>query len=163
LAEVRLICNLMVAKDPLRIDKHVILRAPRSRVWRALTQSKEFGAWFGVALEGVFEPRAKLRGPITVDGYRHLTMEIEVERMVPESFLSYRWHPYAIDPNVDYSVEATTLVEFELSEELPGTTRLHVVESGFEHIPLERRALALKMNDGGWAQQMENIRRHVTT
>jgi uncharacterized protein YndB with AHSA1/START domain len=153
----------MVAKDPLRIEKHIILRAPRSRVWRALTRAEEFGAWFGVDLEGVFEPHAKLRGPLTVDGYRHLTMEIEIERVEPESFLSYRWHPYAVDPNVDYSVEATTLVEFELSEELAGTTRLRVVESGFENIPLERRALALKMNDGGWAQQMENIRRHVTT
>jgi uncharacterized protein YndB with AHSA1/START domain len=152
----------MVARVPLQVEKSIILRAPRSRVWRALTQTNEFGAWFGVRLEGTFEPHATLRGPITIEGFRHVTLEVTVERVEPESYFSYRWHPYAIDPAVDYSKEPTTLVEFELSD-APGGTSLRVVESGFENIPLERRVKALEMNGSGWAAQMENIARYVAT
>jgi uncharacterized protein YndB with AHSA1/START domain len=151
----------MVANAPLRIEKNIILRAPRSRVWRALTNTREFGTWFGAKLEGVFEPQARLKGPITLEGFQHVALELTVERMQPESHFAYRWHPYAVEPGVDYSAEPTTLVEFELSEAPGGGTALRVVESGFENIPLERRAIAFRMNDGGWAEQMENIRRHV--
>jgi len=153
----------MVAKIPQRIEKHIELRAPRSRVWRALTNSEEFGAWFGAQLKGPFEPKSAVSGPITIEGFEHLTLHLKVERIEPESYFSYRWHPYAVDPNVDYSSEPTTLVEFRLEDAVGGGTALTVIESGFEHIPLERRAKAFEMNDGGWAAQMENIARHVAT
>jgi uncharacterized protein YndB with AHSA1/START domain len=145
-----------------RIEKSVILRAPRSRVWRAITDAGEFGAWFGVRLEGALAQGARVRGRITTPGYDHLTMEITVETVDPERLFSYRWHPYAIDPAVDYSGEPTTLVEFRL-EDLAGGTRLTVIESGFDRIPVTRRAEAFRKNDEGWAQQVKNIERHVGT
>ena len=120
-----------------RIEKKVFLKAPRSRVWQAIANAQEFGEWFGVKLEGTFAPGASLEGRITTQGYDHLTMKVTVERVEPERLFSYRWHPYAIEPNVDYSSEPTTLVEFRL-EEVPGGTELTVVESGFDRIPLER-------------------------
>jgi uncharacterized protein YndB with AHSA1/START domain len=144
-----------------RIQKKVKLRAPRARVWRALANAEEFGAWFGAKLEGVFTPGARLRGAFTTPGYQHLTLEISVDRVEPERLLSYRWHPYAIDPKVDYSAEPTTLVEFHL-EEVPGGTELTIIESGFEKVPLGRRAEAFRMNDGGWTEQAKNIERHVS-
>jgi uncharacterized protein YndB with AHSA1/START domain len=153
----------MGAKTPNRIEKRIHLRAPRSRVWRALTNSEEFGAWFGAKLNGEFRPKASVSGPITIKGYDHLTLHIEIESIEPETYFSYRWHPYAVDPDVDYSSEPTTLVEFRLEDVPSGGTALTVVESGFDHIPLERRAKAFEMNDGGWAAQMENIARHVAT
>jgi uncharacterized protein YndB with AHSA1/START domain len=143
-----------------RIEKQVVLRAPRARVWRALTSAGEFGAWFGAKIAGPFTPGARVRGQITTTGYEHVTMEITIERMEPERLFSYRWHPYAIDPAVDYSAEPTTLVIFELHD-VPEGTLLTVVESGFDAIPLERRAAAYRANTGGWAAQMENIQRHV--
>src|SRR6185436_13188642 len=112
-----------------RIEKSVILRAPRARVWRAISSAEEFGAWFGVKLEGALTPGARVLGKITTPGYEHLTMEVMVERLEPEHLLSYRWHPYAIDPGVDYSSEPTTLVEFQLDEVAEGT-RLTLTESG---------------------------------
>ena len=156
-------CNHMVAhsQTPDRIEKQLLLRAPRSRVWRALTQVSQFGSWFGVQLEGQFLPHSKLMGRITSKGYEHLKLQLEVQALQPESYFAYRWHPYAVDPNVDYSSEPTTLVEFRL-EEAPGGTQLFVTESGFERIPLARRAEAWRMNDGGWAAQLENIARHVS-
>jgi uncharacterized protein YndB with AHSA1/START domain len=144
-----------------RIEKRIVLRAPRPRVWRALTDAAEFGAWFGVKLEGAFGAGQNVRGRITHPGYEHLTMEVTVERMDEGSFFSFRWHPYAVDPNVDYSAEPTTLVEFRL-EDVEGGTLLTVVESGFDRIPEGRRAEAFRMNEGGWAAQMENIQRHVS-
>jgi uncharacterized protein YndB with AHSA1/START domain len=143
-----------------RIEKEIVLRAPRSRVWRALANAQEFGAWFGVKFEGKFKPGQRIEGQFTSPGYEHLTIDLEIERMDPENLLSYRWHPYAIDPAVDYSGEPTTLVEFRL-EDAPGGTQLTIVESGFDGIPLARRAEALRMNDDGWAAQLENIERHV--
>ena|SRR5688572_17085279 len=143
-----------------RIEKQILLRAPRSRVWRALTQAKEFGSWFGVLLEGPFVAHSKLHGRITIKGYEHVRLELDVQEMQPESYFAYRWHPYAVDPKVDYSGEPTTLVEFRL-EEVAGGTQLHVTESGFEGIPLARRAEAWRMNDGGWAAQLENIAKYV--
>lgn len=144
-----------------RIEKNIVLRAPRSRVWRAIASAEEFGAWFGAKLEGAFAPGARVKGRITIPGYEHVIMDITVERVDPERLLSYRWHPYAIDPAVDYSGEPTTLVEFQL-EEVAGGTRLTVVESGFDRIPLARRAEAFRMNEQGWAGQLKNIERHVT-
>ena len=143
-----------------RIEKTITLRAPRSRVWRALTDHREFGQWFRCALDRPFAPGATVHGKITLEGYDHLTMEIVIERIEPERLFSYRWHPYAIDPAVDYSAEPPTLVEFTLDETADGTV-LTVVESGFDRIPASRRDEAFRMNDGGWAAQMENIARHV--
>lgn len=143
-----------------RIEKKILLRATRSRVWRALTDAEEFGAWFRVKLEGRFAEGQRMVGRITHPGYEHATMEVWVERMVAEELFSYRWHPYAVDAATDYSAEPTTLVEFRL-EEAPGGTLLTVVESGFDRIPEKRRAEAFRMNSEGWGIQAENIRRHV--
>ena len=144
-----------------RIEKKIVLRAPRSRVWRAITNSEEFGEWFRVKLEGGFVEGATIRGKITHPGYEHLAMEMQVERIEPEQYFAYRWHPYAIDPSVDYSNEPMTLVEFRL-EETEGGTLLTIVESGFEQVPVDRRAVAFRMNDQGWTQQTQNIERHVS-
>jgi uncharacterized protein YndB with AHSA1/START domain len=145
-----------------RIEKEIVLRAPRSRVWHALADPEQFGAWFGMKLEGVFAPGARAHGQITLPGHGKVTIEIAIEQMDPESLMSYRWHPYAVESGVDYSTEPTTLVEFHL-EEVAGGTRLRVVESGFDGIPLERRAEALRMNTAGWAEQLENIARYVAS
>ena len=145
-----------------RIEREILLRAPRSRVWRALTEGQEFGSWFGVRLgAGDFQPGARVSGPLTYKGLDHVTMKFTVEQVEPESFFSYRWHPYAVDPDYDYEQEPTTLVEFRL-DEVDGGTRLRVVESGFDLIPEARKAKALEMNSNGWAIQMENIERHVS-
>src|SRR2546422_5878975 len=144
-----------------RIEKRVVLRAPRARVWRAITNAEEFGAWFRVNLEGVFAEGATIRGRITHPGYEHVTVEMLVERIEPERYFSYRWHPYPIDSAVDYSAEPTTLVEFTL-EDTEGGTALTIVESGFDRIPLARRAEAFRMNDAGWAGEIKNLTRYVS-
>jgi uncharacterized protein YndB with AHSA1/START domain len=144
-----------------RIEKTVTLTAPRTRVWHAIADARQFGEWFRVRLDGEFAVGATLRGNITYPGYEYITMEVVVERMEPERFFSYRWHPYAIDPKVDYSPEPMTLVEFTL-EDAPGGTRLTIVESGFNRVPLSRRAEAFRMNSDGWSEQMQNIERHVS-
>lgn len=143
-----------------RIEKTILLKAPRSRVWRAITDAKEFGSWFRVALDGPFVPGQWVSGRILVPGYDHLTMSVLVEALEPERLFAYRWHPYAVDPERDYSTEPTTRVEFRLEEASEGT-RLTVVESGFDAIPAERRDEAYRMNEGGWSAQIENIARHV--
>ncbi len=145
-----------------RIEKTIVLHAPRSRVWRALARADEFGAWFGVALEGAFAPGARLMGRITAAGHEHVTISITTERVDPEHLLSYRWHPYAFEPGVDYTDEPTTLVEFHLTDVGDGT-QLTVIESGFDRIPLARRAAALRMNEQGWADQITRIARYVAT
>jgi len=143
-----------------RIEKQILLHAPQPRVWRALTDAEEFGAWFRVKLEGPFVPGGLTKGKLTYPGYEHLTMEVEVERMEAEALFSFRWHPYAIDPKVDYSGEPSTLVEFRL-ESVDEGTLLRVVESGFDRLPAHRRDEAFRMNDRGWAQQLVSIERHV--
>ena len=143
-----------------RIEKQVILDAPRSRVWRALTDVAQFNAWFGVSLTGRFVPGAEVSGKLTIRNYQHLTLTIWIETMEPERFFSFRWHPYAIEPGVDYSAEPTTLVSFTL-EDAAGGTRLTIVESGFDAIPASRRATAFSMNDKGWTGQAENIRKFL--
>ena len=144
-----------------RIEKRIELKAPLSRVWRALTDHREFGQWFRVALEGPFVPGQVSRGHITYPGYEHLKWEAVVQKMEPERLFSFTWHPYAVDPKIDYSKETPTLVEFRL-EATKGGTLLTLTESGFDKIPAARRAEALRMNDGGWTQQMKNIDSHVT-
>jgi uncharacterized protein YndB with AHSA1/START domain len=144
-----------------RIEKKILLRAPKSRVWRALTNSDEFGTWFRVKLESGFAVGKTVTGKVTYPGYEHLTFSVDVERMDAERLFSFRWHPYAVDPKIDYSREPTTLVEFRLGEVAEGTM-LTVVESGFDRIPAGRRDEAFRMNSQGWAIQMENVQRHVT-
>jgi uncharacterized protein YndB with AHSA1/START domain len=145
-----------------RIEKSILLRAPRARVWRALTDADQFSSWFGVKLKGPFAAGQQFRGHITHPGYEHVPFIITVERMEPEKLFSWRWHPHAIDPKTDYSAEPTTLVVFKLAD-APEGTLLTVVESGFDGIPLTRRLEAYRGNDRGWAQQMKAIETYVGT
>jgi len=142
------------------IEKRIELRAPVSRVWRALTDYREFGEWFRVKLDAPFVPGQISRGQITHPGYEHLQWKAVVQKMEPERLFSFTWHPYAIDPKVDYSNETPTLVEFKLEKTANGTL-LTVTESGFDKIPIERRFEAFRMNEGGWAEQMKNIESYV--
>ena len=148
--------------DEDRIEKQIELKAPRARVWRALTDYQEFSEWFGVDLESPFLPGQISRGQITHPGYEHVQIEVVVQTLEPEHNFSYTWHPYPVEPGVDYSKEPSTLVEFRLEETSDGTL-LTVTESGFQKLPASRRAEAFRMNEGGWAEQLENIKRHVTT
>ena len=144
-----------------RIERKVLIKATRARVWRAVSDAAEFGSWFGVDFKGkAFVAGKSVQGRITYPGYEHLTMEVLIDQVVPERLLSWRWHPAAIDPAVDYSHEPTTLVVFEL-EEVDGGIMLSVVESGLDKIPLERRATVLRLNSSGWDAQMENVKKHV--
>jgi uncharacterized protein YndB with AHSA1/START domain len=143
------------------IEKRIELKAPLSRVWRALTDHREFGEWFRVALDAPFAPGEVARGHITYPGYEHLKWEATVQRMEPERLFSFTWHPYAVDPAIDYSSEPTTLVEFRLEAKEGGGTVLFLTESGFDAIPKDRRFEAFRMNERGWTTQMTNIARHV--
>jgi len=143
-----------------RIEKQIELKAPVARVWRALTDHREFGKWFRVNLEGPFVPGQISRGQITYPSYEHLKWEAVVQKMEPERLFSFTWHPYAIDSQKDYSKEPSTLVEFRL-EPKGGGTLLTLTESGFNKLPADRRLEAFRMNDGGWTEQMKNIERHV--
>jgi uncharacterized protein YndB with AHSA1/START domain len=143
-----------------RIEKRIEIAAPVSRVWQALTDSRQFGEWFLVKMDGPFVAGQPVAGQITHPGYEHLRMEIVVKVIEPETLFSYTWHPYAIDPKVDYTKEEPTLVEFRLRP-IAGGTLLTVTESGFDKIPSDRRAEAFRKNDGGWAQQMNNIQAYV--
>ena len=144
-----------------RIEKLVTLDAPRSRVWRALTDYTQFNQWFGVRLTAPFAPGAAVSGKLSSPRYDHLTLTIWIESMEPERFFSFRWHPYAIEEGVDYEAEPTTLVSFTLEDDGKGT-RLAIVESGFDAIPESRRAKAFSMNERGWTAQAENIRKFVS-
>ena len=135
-----------------RIEKRIELKAPVSRVWRALTDYREFGEWFRVKLDGPFVPGQVSRG--------HITWEAVVQAMEPERLFSFTWHPYAVDPKIDYSEETPTLVEFRLDKTTSGTLLL-LTESGFDKIPSQRKLEAWRMNDGGWTEQMKNIESHV--
>jgi uncharacterized protein YndB with AHSA1/START domain len=154
-----------------RIEKKVLLHAPLGRVWRALTDSVEFGAWFGVKFDGPFTPGSRMRGVIvgtTVDpevakaqeAHKDVLFEITVEQMIPEKLFSFRWHPHGVEPGVDYSAEPTTLVAFTLEETGEGVS-LTVTESGFDQIPLARRAKAFTANDQGWAIQVRLISEYL--
>jgi uncharacterized protein YndB with AHSA1/START domain len=142
------------------IEKRIELKAPVFRVWRALTDHREFGEWFRVKLDAPFVPGQVSRGYITYPGYEHLRWEATVQKMEPKRLFSFKWHPYAVDPAVDYLNEPTTLVEFRL-EPKNGRTILFLTKSGFDAIPKDRRFEAYRMNDGGWTEQMTNIERYV--
>jgi uncharacterized protein YndB with AHSA1/START domain len=143
-----------------RIIKTIELKAPVAKVWRALTDYKQFGAWFCVNVETPFVPGKASFGQLTYPGYEHLKWEVQVQKMEPEKLFSFTWHPYAVDPKVDYSKETPTLVEFRL-EKLPEGTRVTVSESGFDKIPKHRQEEALRSNEGGWEQQLENIEKFL--
>ncbi len=145
-----------------RIEKQVTLDAPRSRVWRALTDVAQFNAWFGVSLTAPFTPGAEVSGKLTIRRYEHFSLTIWIETMEPERHFSFRWHPYAVEEGIDYAAEPTTLVSFTL-EELGQGTQLTIVESGFDAIPESRRAKAFTMNSNGWTGQIENIRKFLAT
>lgn len=146
-----------------QIERSTLIQAPRSRVWRALSNAEEFGKWFGAALQGkTFEPGKRTQGPITIAGFEHVMFDVLVERVEPETLFSFRWHPYAVDPAIDYTKEPPTLVTFELQDAGEGTL-LRTVESGFDQIPLARRAEAFRMNSGGWDGQIRNIQAHVAS
>jgi uncharacterized protein YndB with AHSA1/START domain len=154
-----------------RIEKTIVLNAPRARVWKALTDSGEFGQWFGVRFERPFSPGALLRGvvvPTTADAEiaRHqeawagTTFDITVDSIEPERLFSFRWHPSTVEPGTDGSNEPTTLVVFTL-EDAPGGILLTVTESGFDRIPVDRRAKAFADNEEGWTMQMTLIQKHL--
>jgi uncharacterized protein YndB with AHSA1/START domain len=145
-----------------RIERSVTIDAPRERVWNALVDAETFGTWFGANLKGqVFEPGRRARGNITITGYEHVAFDVLVERVEPMSLFSYRWHPYAVDPAVDYDRETPTLVTFTLRDAPGNGTVLTVVESGFENVPPHRRLDAFRMNSGGWEIQLKNIADHA--
>ena len=144
--------------DVIRASTHI--EAPIERVWRAIADHREFGAWFKVALDQPFEAGKHSTGHMTIAGYEHLRWTADVVAVEPPHRLAFRWHPFAIDPNVDYSNEPTTLVEFRLTGR-DGGTDVEVVESGFDALPEHRRDEAFRMNSQGWEQQMVNIRHHV--
>jgi uncharacterized protein YndB with AHSA1/START domain len=143
-----------------RMEKHIELKAPLSRVWRAITDHQEFGQWFRVKIDAPFVPGQVSTGQVTYPGYEHIKWEALVQKMEPERLFSFTWHPYAVDPKLDYSQEPSTLVEFRLQETKAGTL-LTVTESGFDKIPAHRRLEAFRMNEGGWSEQLKNIERHV--
>ena len=147
-------------KEQNKIEKRIEFKAPTARVWRALTDYREFGEWFQVKLDGPFAAGRPARGHLTYPGYEELKFEVVVQKMEPERFFSFTWHPYAVDPKKDYSKETPTLVEFRL-ESVPNGTLLIVTESGFDKVPANRRAEAFRMNDEGWGIQLENIAKYV--
>lgn len=153
------IAHIIAISD--RIERTILLKTPRSRVWRALSNAEEFGDWFGVALKGESSTAGqRVRGHVTHRGYEHVVLEMSIEGMESESLLSWHWHPAAIEPSVDYSQEPTTLVVFDL-QEVQGGVRLNIVESGFDGVPPARRLEAFRLNSGGWDGQIDNIAKHV--
>jgi uncharacterized protein YndB with AHSA1/START domain len=145
-----------------RIYKEILLKAPRARVWKAISDPAEFGAWFKVDMSGVtFEPGTPVLAKMTYPGYEGHPFEIVVDRIEAPRLFSFRWHPYGVDESRDYSDEPMTVVKFEL-EEVAGGTKLTVTESGFDGIPLSRRAEAFRSNSEGWAEQVRNIEAYVT-
>lgn len=150
------------SSDTDRIERSIDLKAPRARVWHALTDTTAFGSWFGVNLAGqAFVAGQWVRGHITHPGYEHLRFEALVQRLDEERLLSFHWHPYPIDPALDYDKEEPTLVTFTLENTADGGTRLTVVESGFEQVPAARREEAFRMNSQGWDAQIDNLARHL--
>jgi uncharacterized protein YndB with AHSA1/START domain len=146
-----------------RIERKVVLKATRARVWQALTNIEEFNRWFQVKVPGKkFTAGQKYSGQVAYPGYEHIVFEVTIEKAEPQKLLSWRWHPAAIDPKVDYSGEPTTLVEFQLQDAVGGTL-LTVVESGIDKIPVSRRLEVFRMNSVGWDGQIQNIEKHVST
>ena len=149
--------------DSDRIERSVVINATRDRVWRALSNAEEFGTWFGANLKGqTFAAGKRARGQLTFAGYEHVWFDVVIDRVEPQDLLSYRWHPYAVDPAVDYDQELPTLVTFLLKDAPGNGTLLTVVETGFDKIPPQRRLDAFRMNTRGWEMQLGCIARHVT-
>jgi uncharacterized protein YndB with AHSA1/START domain len=146
--------------DTNRIEKSVDLKSPQSRVWLAITDPAQFGQWFGVKFSGPFVVGKHVEGRMTYPGFEHLPFGIDVTAIDPPHRFAFTWHPYALDPAVDYSAETPTLVEFVL-ESLGTGTRVTVTESGFEHIPAHRRLEAFRMDEEGWAEQVVNLQKYV--
>jgi uncharacterized protein YndB with AHSA1/START domain len=142
-----------------RIEKRIELKAPVSRVWRALTDYREFGQWFRAKLDGPFLPGQISRGQITYPGYEHVKWQAIVQKMEPERLFSFTWH-HSLDPEADIAKEPTTLVEFRL-EKIESGTLLTLTESGFENLPDDICLEAFRRNDGGWTEQMKNIENYV--
>lgn len=146
-----------------RIERSIVIAAPRARVWRMISNAEEFGRWFGADLRGQsFAVGQRAQGPITIPGFTHVQFDVIVERVEPEHTFSWRWHPYAVDPKVDYSQEERTVVTWTLQDAPGGGTLVKTVEAGFDKVPPHRRMEAFRMNSGGWDGQLENIRRHAT-
>ena len=143
-----------------RIERSIAIAAPVERVWRALTDHEEFGAWFRVKLEGPFVLGVTSLGQMTYPGYEHVKWEAQVVAMEAPHLFAFTWHPYAVDPDKDYSAEPQMRVEFRLEPAGEGT-RLTVVESGFDALPADRRDEALRSNTGGWEEQVRNVKAHV--
>jgi len=154
-----------------RIEKKITLRAPVSRVWRAVSDAREFGAWFGVEFDDPFTAGARVTGRIKPtqadpevaklqEPHAGKAFDFTIDRIEPEHLFSFRWHPFAVEPGVDYSKEPATLVVFELAE-VDGGTLLTITESGFDRIPLERRAKAFAANEGGWEHQTKLIEKYL--
>jgi len=144
----------------MKIEKSILIRAPRSRVWRAITDTREFSQWFGVEMAGAFKPGARLQMTTTHEEYKGIVFHVTVEQMEPEHTFSWRWHPGAVEPDLDYEKEPMTLVEFKL-EEAHGGTMVRIVESGFDQLSLERRTKAYKDNSEGWDAQMKSLEQYV--
>lgn len=148
--------------DSNRIERSIAIDAPRDRVWRALTNAETFGTWFGASLDGqAFVPGQRTRGRITICGFEEVWFDVVVERIEPQDLFSFRWHPYPVDPAVDYAAEEPTLVTFTLRDAPGKGTLLTVEESGFDKVPPHRRLEAFRMNDRGWGAQLDNLMRHV--
>lgn len=143
-----------------QITKQIELKVPISQVWQALTNHNQFSKWFGANITEPFVTGKVSKGNITHPGYEHVIMEVVVQKIKPESYFSFTWHPYSIDPKIDYSNEPPTLIEFKLEKTAAGTL-LKVTESGFDKIPEQRRDEAFKMNEGGWEEQMKNIQNYL--
>jgi uncharacterized protein YndB with AHSA1/START domain len=139
-----------------RIEEQVVLQVSRARVWRALTNADELGAWFGASLAGAtIAPGEHVVGRVTIPGYEHVTFDVVIEEMVPERRFAWRWHPHATDAAADYSAETRTLVTFLLEDAPGGGTLLRVVETGFDALPAARRVTAFQGNSGGWRGQLQ--------
>jgi uncharacterized protein YndB with AHSA1/START domain len=151
---------MTAAVGPITIEKSIHLASPRSRVWRALTTASEFSTWFGMRFEGDFVAGQPITGRMSSKAHGELQFELLIGEITPETHFSYHWHPFAVDPSIDYAAEPRTLVTFTLADQ-DGGTLLTVVESGFEGVPATRRATALEMNTRGWAAQVENIAKYL--
>jgi uncharacterized protein YndB with AHSA1/START domain len=154
---------MTTATETDRIERSILINASRERVWRALSDAQEFGAWFGADLAGqAFKPGQRARGQYTHEGMTDNFFDAVIERMQPPDVMSFHWHPYAMDPAVDYAQEQPTLVTFTLKDAPGNGTLLTVVETGFDQVPAHRRREAFQMHTRGWEAQLQNVARHAS-